>query len=131
MKEDAREASGFQFGLVEAVGKAQAWLLTNEEVSDLENMTLGQERENISQLRWSSPVSLQVDFFHDRLHAIINNQYSAQDLQALRLKLAQYPKGTRFSLHIFGRAAQVDTALAALDDMAGAYGLQIDRAPTE
>jgi hypothetical protein len=42
MPSDANEAMGFQFGLVEAIGRAQAWVLSNEQITDLENLTLGQ-----------------------------------------------------------------------------------------
>jgi hypothetical protein len=41
----ARLPPSFQFGLVEAIGKAQAWLLTNEEITAFEILTLGQERD--------------------------------------------------------------------------------------
>jgi hypothetical protein len=128
MKRDANEASGFQFGLVEAIGKAQAWLLTNEQLTDLENLTLGQERDNVKQWHWSSPVNLQVNFFGDQMQASIG-QYSVQSIEATRSKLSQYPKGTKFSLSIFGSPNQMNSTLDAINDMAGQYGLQIDRPP--
>src|ERR1700731_4638067 len=49
IRNDANEAVGFQFGLVEAIGKAQAWLLSEEQITELENLTLGQERDNVKQ----------------------------------------------------------------------------------
>jgi hypothetical protein len=57
MKRDANLAVAFQFALVEAIGGAQAWLLTDEQITALENLTLGGEalalglaRRNICQL---------------------------------------------------------------------------------
>src|SRR5271154_1796926 len=128
MKSDVNEAVGFQFGLVEAIGKAPAWLLTNEKITDLENLNIGQERDNVKQWQWSSPVDLQVNFFGDQMQASIG-QYSAQGLEALRNKLSQYPKGTKFWLNIFASPDQVTSTLEAINDVAGQYGLQIDRPP--
>jgi hypothetical protein len=130
MPHDANEAMGFQFGLVEAIGKAQAWLLTNEEITALENLTLGQERDNVRQWHWSSPVNLNVNFFADQMQASINNQYNAADLPSLRTKLAQYPGGTRFLLTISGPPDRVAPALAAINDLASEHGLQV-QGPTD
>jgi hypothetical protein len=129
MKRDANEASGFQFGLVEAIGKAPAWILTNEQITDLENLTLGQERDNVKRWHWNSPVDLQVNFFGDQMQSAIG-QYSAQGIEALRNKLSQYPQGTKFWLNIFASPDQVTSTVEAINDIAGQYGLQIDRPPT-
>jgi hypothetical protein len=127
MPRDANEAMGFQYGLVEALGKAQAWLLTNEEITALENLTLGQERDNVRQWHWSSPVSLNVSFFREQMQASINNQYNAADVASLRTKLAQYPSGTRFLLTISGPPDLVTPALAVINDLAAEHGLQVQR----
>src|SRR5438045_1701040 len=50
----------------------------------LENLTLGQERDNVKQWHWSSPVDLNVSFFSDQMQASINNQYNSADLVSLR-----------------------------------------------
>lgn len=42
---DAAEAASSQYGLVESLAKAQAWLLSDEQVTKVENLTLGSERE--------------------------------------------------------------------------------------
>jgi hypothetical protein len=125
MAPDANEAMGFQFGLVEAIGKAQAWLLTNEEITALENLTLGQERDNVKQWHWSSPVDLNISFFGDQLQASINNQYNSADFSFLRSKLAQYPSGTIFRLSISGPPDLVTPALAAINDLAAEHGLHV------
>jgi hypothetical protein len=62
MKRDASEASSFQYGLVEAIGRAQAWVLTDDEVTALENLTLGQERDNVKQWHMKLPVDLNITF---------------------------------------------------------------------
>ncbi len=131
MPRDANEALGFQYGLVEAIGKAQAWLLTNEEITALENLTLGQERDNVKHWHWSSPLDLNVTFFRNQMQASINNQYNASDLVSLRTKLAQYPSGTRFLLTISGPPDLVTPALAAINDLAAEHGLQVEgKGPT-
>lgn len=40
---DPTEAMGFQYGLVLSLAQAQGWLLSNEEVAELEHLTLGSE----------------------------------------------------------------------------------------
>jgi hypothetical protein len=130
MPRDANEAMGFQFGLVEAIGKAQAWLLTNEEITALEDLTLGQERDNVKQWHWSSPVNLDITFFGNQLQASINNQYNAADLPSLRAKLAQYPSGTRFLLTSSGPPDRVTPVVAAINDVAAEHGLQV-QGPTD
>lgn len=43
---DATEAMGSQYGLVLSLAQAQGWLLGNEEVAELEHLTLGSECES-------------------------------------------------------------------------------------
>jgi hypothetical protein len=126
MPRDASEAVGFQFGLVESIGKAQAWLLTSEEVTTLENLTLGQERDNVKQWHWNSPVDLSIHYFNDQIQASINNQYNAADLASLQAKLAQYPAGTAFQLTTFGPPDLVARAVEAIKDTAAKNGLQVE-----
>jgi hypothetical protein len=125
MPGDANEALSFQFGLVEAIGKAQAWLLTNEEITALESLTLGQERDNVKQWHWGSPVDVNISFFGDQIQAIIG-QYSATDLASLRGKLAQYPTGTKFWLNIFGPPDRVAPVLTVISDLAAEHGFLVD-----
>jgi len=122
---DANEAMGFQFGLVEAIGRAQAWLLTNEQITDLENLTLGQERDNVKRWRWSSPVDLNISFFGEQVQATINSQYTAVDLTSLRGKLAQYPSGTKFMVNGFGSPERMAPVLAVISDIAAEYGFHL------
>lgn len=128
MARDANEAMGFQFGLVEAIGRAQAWLVTDEQITELENLTLGQESDNVKQWHWSSPVELNVNCFDDQIQGTIA-QYSEVDLASLQAKLGQYPAGTEFWLNIFGPPDRVASVLAAIDDMAAQYGFEIDSPP--
>jgi hypothetical protein len=125
MARDANEAMGFQFGLVEAIGRAQAWLVTDEQITELENLTLGQERDNVKRWHWSSPVELNVNFFGEKLQATVA-QYSEADLASLQAKLGQYPAGTKFWLNIFGPPDRVASVLAAIDNMAAEYGFEIN-----
>jgi len=124
MRADANEAVGFQFGLVEAIGKAPAWLLTDDEVTELENLTLGQERDNVKQWHCTSPVNVNVSFVGDQIIASVN-QYTATDIASLKAKLAQYPSGTKLSLNIFGSPQQVARVHAATEAMADEHRFEL------
>ena len=126
MPTEANEAMGFQFGLVEAIGRAQAWFLNNEQITDLENLTLGQERDNVKRWHWSSPVDLSISFFGEQVQATINSQYTATELTSLQSKLAQYPRGTKFWVNAFGSPERVASVLAVIKDIAAEHGFQVD-----
>ncbi|HEY4837298.1 MAG TPA: hypothetical protein VIH72_01745, partial [Candidatus Acidoferrales bacterium] len=57
MPRTANQAIGLQSALVGAIGRAQAWLLTDEKINALESLTFGTEQENVKRWRWSSPVA--------------------------------------------------------------------------
>jgi|HubBroStandDraft_4_1064222.scaffolds.fasta_scaffold06213_4 hypothetical protein len=124
MRADANEAVGFQFGLVEAIGKAPAWLLTDDEVTELENLTLGQERDNVKQWHWKSTVNVNVSFAGDQTIASMN-QYTATDIASLKAKLAQYPSGTKLWLNIFGSPDKVASVHAIIADIAAEHGFEL------
>ena len=95
---------GFQYGLVLSLAQAQGWLLSNEEVDELEHLTLGSERDNVKQYHWRSPIELSLNIFFDgQLRVDINHQYFSNDLDSLRGKLRQYPSGTKFRVTILGQ----------------------------
>jgi hypothetical protein len=124
LQSDANEAVDFQFGLVEAIGKAPAWLLADDEVTELENLTLGQERENVKQWHWTSTVNVSVSFFGDQIVANMN-QYTATDLSSMKAKLAQYPSGTKLWLNVFGSPEHVSLVQAAIEDVAAEHGFEL------
>lgn len=124
MRADANEAVGFQFGLVEAIGKASAWLLTDDEVTELENLTLGQERDNVKQWHWTSTVNVNVSFAGDQIIASMN-QYTATDVASLKAKLAQYPRGTKLWLNVFGSPEHVAPVHAAIEAIAAEHGFEL------
>ena len=124
MRADANEAVGFQFGLVEAIGKAPAWLLTDDEITKLESLTLGQERDNVKQWHWTSTVNVDVNFGGDQIIASMN-QYTATDVASLKAKLAQYPGGTKLWLNIFGSPEHVASVHAAIADIAAEHGFEV------
>jgi hypothetical protein len=128
MRSDANEAVGFQFGLVEAIGRAPAWLLTDDKVMELENLTLGQERDNVKQWHRTSVVNVDVNFAGQQIIASIN-QYTATDLASLKSKLAQYPGGTKFWLNIFGPPDRVGTVHAAITETAAEHGFELAQPP--
>jgi hypothetical protein len=125
----ASDAMSFQYGLVQALGTAQAWLLSEEQVTELENLTLGFERDNVKQWRPRSPVPLDITIlFDERLMASVNIQYQSQDAGSLCSKLAQYSEGTRFLLNTFGPPELLAPVLKAVNDVAAEHGLMIEPA---
>lgn len=124
MRADANEAVGFQFGLVEAIGKAPAWLLNDDKVTELENLTLGQERDNVKQWHWTSTVNVNVSFARDQIIASMN-QYTATDIASLKAKLAQHPSGTMLWLNIFGSPDKVASVHATIADIADEHGFEL------
>ncbi len=124
---DASDAIGFQYGLVESLAGAQAWLLSNEQVDELETLTLGSQRDNVKQRHWSSPVELSLDFLFDgQLRADINHQYFPRDLTSLRAKLGQYPSGTKFRLTILGEEDRLAPVVRGVNETAVEHGLAIE-----
>jgi hypothetical protein len=127
MPRDATEAMGFQYGLVESLAGAQGWLLSNEQVVELENLTLGSERDNVKQRHWTSPVELSLDLLFDgQLRTDINHQYFPKDLISLCAKLEQYPSGTKFRLTILGQEDRLSPALRGINEAAIEHGLTIE-----
>jgi hypothetical protein len=126
MKPGANDAMGFQFGLVEALGRAQGWVLDDDQVSELEKLTLGPERQSVAQWHWRSPMPLEVNYVFERLQASINGQYFPRDAASLRAKLEQYPGGTQFLLHASGSQEQLAPALEAIREAAQRQGLVIE-----
>jgi hypothetical protein len=76
-------------------------VVTNEQITDLENLTLGQERDNVKQWHWKSPINVDISLFWNQIIASVN-QYSATDVASLKAKLAQFPRGTKFLVNISG-----------------------------
>jgi hypothetical protein len=124
---DASDAIGFQYGLVESLAGAQGWLLSNEQVDQLETLTLGSQRDNVRQRHWSSPVELSLDLLFDgQLRADINHQYFPRDLTSLRAKLGQYPSGTKFLLTVLGQEDRFGPVVRGIKEAALEHGLAIE-----
>jgi hypothetical protein len=127
---DASEASGFQYGLVVAIGQAQAWLLSDKQVTELEHLTLGQTRDNVKPWHWNSPVDMSLNLLFDgKLMTDINHQYHPRDADALRSKLAQYPNGTTFHVTLFGQREQLASVIQSIQDVATDHGLMMEITP--
>jgi hypothetical protein len=133
MPRDANEAMGFEFGLVEALGHSQGWLLDNDQITELENLTLGNERDNVTHWHWHSPVDLSLVFVNEHdVRAMVNNaQYSAEDMANLCAKLIQYPVGTRFLINTFGQDQRLKSVVEAISETAQAHGLTVDLTPAQ
>jgi len=127
MKRDANEAAGFQFGLVEALGGAQSWLLTDEQITELENLTLGGEKDNVKYWHWSSPVQVIVNRSGQQMMITFTGRYLVKDVAALKNKLAQYPNGTSFKVRFLGPEEEKGAVLSAINEIATERHFDIDQ----
>jgi hypothetical protein len=127
---DASEAIDFQYGIVTAMGQAHAWLLSDKQITELEQLTLGQTRNNVKPWHWTSPVGMSISLPLDgRLQADIHFQYFSNNIDALCRKLAQYPNGTTFHVTLFGQREKLTPVIQSLQDVASDHGLILDIAP--
>lgn len=129
MPRDASDAGSFQYGLVEALGHARNWLLSDDEVNEIEKLTLGSERENVARWHWQSPLSIEVTISSDgHLRAGVgngSNTYTAHDVDELGDKLSQYPAGTVFQLTTSGREDRIALVVRIIKSAAAAHGLLV------
>ncbi len=127
---EVSEAVSLEFGLVEALGHAQAWLLDNDRVTEIERLTLGSERQNVERWHWHSPVEITLTLrFDGEVLADINGQFNTTGLAPLEAKLAQYPSGTVFQLNAFGAPERLAAATRAVHETASHYGLVVGDQP--
>jgi len=96
---EVNDAISLEFGLVESLGRAQAWLLDNI-------LTPG------------VPVI-----------ATINDQFNPTDLPSLQAKLAQYPSDTVLHLSGFGAPDRLAAVSRAIHETASQNGLIIEDQP--
>ena len=94
-------------------------------MTELEDVTLGSERENLKPYHWSSPVDLSLSLLFDgQPRADINHQYFSTDLASLCAKLGRYPSGTK--LTTFGERSHLAPMLQEINDAATEHGLFIE-----
>jgi hypothetical protein len=125
MSQDANEATGFQFGLVEALGGAQAWLLTDEQITELQDLTHGGEKENVRNWHWSSPVALTISGSKENLFFDFTGRYCTTDIASMKNKLAQYPSRTKFVVRILTSSEDAAPVLKAINEVANERGLDV------
>ena len=127
---DVSDAVSLQFGLVEALGRAQAWLLDNDQVTELESLTLSGERQSVERWHWHSPVGINLTLrFDSQILADVNGQFNTSGLASLQAKLAQYPRGTVFHLNAFGAPERLTAATRAIHETASQNGLVVEDEP--
>jgi len=118
--EDVREASSFHFGLVQALGTAEGWILNEEEVDTVEQLSLGPHRQNVTSWRRPGAVDIHPQLHSDRFSAQVAMRYECRSLDALVRKLKQFPPGTRFRVHYsIHRLSEVKPLVAEAASLAG------------
>jgi hypothetical protein len=128
MPSEVGDAVSFQLGLVKALGRARNWLLSDDEVGELEKFTVGQQRENVARFRWQSPLRLSVTILFDgRMQASIGGDlFFTSELDDLRGKLSQFPGGTAFRLATHGPPDQMEEVVRSIKEVAASHGLRIE-----
>lgn len=125
MKKDANLAVTFQYALVEALGGAQTWLLTDEQITELENLTLGGEKENVKHWHWSSPVALTVNCTAQQIVINFSGRYFATGVSSMKNKLTEYPSGTRFVVRFLCSPEEKTSVLGVINEVAGEHKFEV------
>ena len=123
---DVSAAVSLQFDLVESLGRAQAWLLDNDQLTELAGLTLGSERQNVESWHWHSPVRIDLTVLGGQVYAGINGCFNSSDLASLEAKLAQFPRGTVFQLSRSGAPERLAAATRAIQEAASANGFTVE-----
>ncbi len=115
-----------EWRLVEALGKGRAWLTTRETLDELRVLCVTDNcRQQLDRMKSEiGHASIQVTGVDESDHAFISiAQYDLSSLAALEEKLAQYPRGTSFTLNTgtldAGTAAIVTSRLQKIADAHG------------
>jgi hypothetical protein len=118
--------------LAQSLGRAQGWLLSNQQVDELANLAFGYDHDYAKRYRWDSPVKLNLNLsFDDQLQASIGNQYSTANMASLCAKLKQYPSGTEFKLTTNGEQGRLEPLVQAIRQTATESGLAIETADAQ
>jgi hypothetical protein len=133
---EINEASSFQFDLLQALGTAQAWILDDAEITEVEHLAIGQGKENVAS--WHVPGSekaaIQINILDlDDFHVTVD-RYAVRDIKALRAKLAQFPSGTQFAILYFPPANQdkrSEPVVQAIHEVAQDHGFKVETIATQ
>jgi hypothetical protein len=124
---DVREASSFQYGVVESLGHALGWLLSNEQIDALETLTLGQERENVKLIHWTTPVDVTYTVVPDgRTDVMLGRLYKPMSAEQVFAKMKQYPAGTKFVVRLLGDEAKLADVRQGMVETASEAGLTLE-----
>ena len=127
---EVNDAISLQFGLVESLGRAQAWLLDNDQSTELESLAIAGARQNAAHWHWHSPIEINLILTPGvPVIASINDQFNPTDLASLQAKLAQYPSGTVFHLSGFGAPDRLAAVTHAIYETASQNALIIEAQP--
>jgi hypothetical protein len=130
MTRELSEAMSLQSRLMESLGRAGSWILTNEELNELEKLIIGSQRDMIKSWRWQSPIHIgSFPQFRDQDPIFtVGSSYNTQNLQDLCDKLTQFPKGTVFRFQTSNSDDRIAAAIRIIKDFAAAHGLTLENA---
>lgn len=121
-------AFGFEQSLVGALGGASNWQLSNEEVTEIEGLTLAEtNRGIIARSHWKSPVELEIN---GKIDLFFLNHEPIHDSEALKNKISRFPKGTGFVVKHLADDLESTAVLRMLETAAGlsGYSVKVDSA---
>jgi hypothetical protein len=127
---DITEASSFQFGLLQATGTAQGWILDDAEMTEMEQLAIGQAKENVAS--WHPPGSektaVAINLIDLDDFTLTVDRYTVHDLNTLRTKLAQFPSGTRFVFLDFqtNQDPRSEPVIQAIHELAQQHGFSVE-----
>src|SRR5262249_10231775 len=102
MPREISEANMLQMALEHSLGCAQGWILTDAEITELEQLVMEPGQKSISYWHLPNPekslIGINIDLDEFR---VVVDRYQVHNIGALQAKLAQFPAGTGFSLVFF------------------------------
>lgn len=133
-KDQMTAQTQLETALVHALGTGWGWLADTEKLNRLQQLCVTQQcRQEIENLRHQQNTDIGISFNSDDEIADASiAQYHTTSLARLKDKLAQFPAGTTFTMHIFNADAQTETRLfAELKAHLEAHGAKLVKPPAD
>jgi len=124
----ARNGEGefLEVDLRNAIARGRHWLATDADLRTILSLCVSdcclyETQQDLS--AWREPLTIGVDALSARIRAQVVQYYHLESIDALEEKLAQFPKGTHFTLAVHGESA--DALAARIRTYGAAHGLTV------
>jgi hypothetical protein len=121
-------AFGFEQSLIGALGDSPNWVLSDEEVTEIEGLTLAEtNRGIIARHHWKSPIELEIN---GKIDLFFLNHEPVHDAEALKNRISHFPKGTGFVVKHLADDPESTAVLRELEKAAerSGYSVKVDSA---